>query len=141
MIFKQYKNRFNHVCILEDGLLNKFLAMKDDLFASGVEIDMTEGWRGQVAQDQDVATGHSRASWGHSPHDFGVAFDVAPIINGTFVWPDDMTLWNQIGDTGKGQGLTWGGNFRSIVDLPHFELTDWNHMGLKLYSQAPMVTP
>ncbi|UHG90095.1 M15 family metallopeptidase [Spirosoma oryzicola] len=22
-------------------------------------------------------------------------------------------------------GITWGGNFKSLIDLPHFELTDW----------------
>ena len=57
------------------------------------------------------------------PHGFGLAYDVVPVVNGKAVW-DDNKLWSIIGEEGRKLGLTWGGNWKSIVDKPHFEYTD-----------------
>lgn len=56
------------------------------------------------------------------PHAFGLAFDVVPVVNGKAVW-NDHRLWNRIGLLGKSLGLEWGGDWRSIVDKPHFQYT------------------
>lgn len=55
-------------------------------------------------------------------HAFGLAFDVAPVVNGKAVW-NNHGLWNKIGALGKSLGLEWGGDWRSIIDKPHFEYT------------------
>jgi peptidoglycan L-alanyl-D-glutamate endopeptidase CwlK len=56
------------------------------------------------------------------PHGFGLAYDVVPVVDGKTVWNNDK-LWNIIGEEGKKLGLTWGGDWKSIVDKPHFEYT------------------
>lgn len=139
MKFSAYKNIYGKTLVLDDVLLQLFLAMKDGLAADGINIEMTDGWRGEQDQDKAKATGHSNAAFGHSPHNFGVAFDCAPIINGVLSWPSDMTLWGKIADTGKKLGLVWGGDFHTIVDLPHFEENGWRSMNLKLYSEQPPI--
>jgi peptidoglycan L-alanyl-D-glutamate endopeptidase CwlK len=55
-------------------------------------------------------------------HGFGFAFDVVPIVNGKAVWGDN-SLWTRIGAIGKALGLEWGGEWKSIVDKPHFQYT------------------
>lgn len=56
------------------------------------------------------------------PHAFGLAYDIVPVINGKAVW-DRYDLWKIAGEEGKKLGLTWGGDWKSIVDKPHFEYT------------------
>ncbi len=56
------------------------------------------------------------------PHGFGLAYDVVPVVNGKAVWGNDK-LWSIVGEEGKKLGLTWGGDWKSIVDKPHFEYT------------------
>ncbi|HYF82094.1 MAG TPA: M15 family metallopeptidase [Clostridia bacterium] len=56
------------------------------------------------------------------PHGFGLAYDVVPVVKGRAVW-DDKHLWDIIGEEGKRLKLTWGGDWKSIVDKPHFEYT------------------
>ncbi|WP_187260726.1 peptidoglycan-binding protein [Pontibacter beigongshangensis] len=65
---------------------------------------------------------------GSSPHNFkpAYAFDIAfKNPNGTLDWSSNMfadfnKLVNQVA-----VGITWGGNFKSIKDAPHWELTGW----------------
>lgn len=57
------------------------------------------------------------------PHGFGLAYDVVPVVNGQAVWNNNK-LWAIIGEEGKKLGLTWGGDWKSLVDKPHFEYTD-----------------
>lgn len=56
-------------------------------------------------------------------HGIGVAYDVVPIVNKKAVW-DDHRLWKIIGDVGKSLGLAWGGDWKKLVDKPHFELLE-----------------
>ncbi len=59
------------------------------------------------------------------PHGFGLAYDVAPVTSDgkTILW-NDNAKWKIIGAEGKKLGLTWGGDWKSICDKPHFELTN-----------------
>ncbi len=56
------------------------------------------------------------------PHGFGLAYDVVPVVKGKAVWNNDG-LWRIIGEEGKKLGLKWGGDWKSIIDKPHFEYT------------------
>ena len=56
------------------------------------------------------------------PHGFGLAYDIVPVVNDKAVW-DHNKLWVIAGEEGKKLGLTWGGDWKSIVDKPHFEYT------------------
>lgn len=56
------------------------------------------------------------------PHAFGLAYDVVPVVDGKAQWNDNR-LWAITGEEGKKLGLTWGGDWKSIIDKPHFEYT------------------
>ena len=51
---------------------------------------------------------------------FGHAVDCAFVVGGQVVWEGP---WNLYGEVGKVLGLVWGGDFHSLVDRPHLELT------------------
>ena len=57
------------------------------------------------------------------PHGFGLAFDVVPVVGNIAIWSNNV-LWRIIGEEGKKLGLEWGGDWKSIIDKPHFQLTE-----------------
>lgn len=96
----------------------------------GEEIKVTEGYRSFERQNELYAQGRTdmskpkvtNAKGGESFHQYGVCFDVI------FTKTGYKGNWAKIGKIGKAMGFTWGGEFKSIVDKPHFELT----LGYKL---------
>jgi peptidoglycan L-alanyl-D-glutamate endopeptidase CwlK len=95
--------------------------------AEGVEILVTSTLRTFEEQAELFAKGRTKpgaivtnAKPGSSWHNFGLAFDVVPLVNGKAIW--NSPFWNQIGELGKEVGLVWGGDFKSFKDKPHFEL-------------------
>ena len=92
----------------------------------GIEILVTSTLRTFEEQADLFAIGRTKpgdivtnAEPGKSWHNFGLAFDVVPLVNGKAVF--DSPFWNRIGELGKQVGLTWGGDFHSFKDKPHFE--------------------
>lgn len=69
----------------------------------------------------------TNAKGGQSPHNFGLAVDCCPmkLDKSDFWWNAPAGYWDVYGAIAKEHGLVWGGNFKSIVDLPHVETTDW----------------
>lgn len=59
---------------------------------------------------------------GESFHNWRVAFDVVPVVNGVAVWDNDQ-LWEQVGALAREMGLEWGGDWVSFPDRPHLQLT------------------
>lgn len=55
---------------------------------------------------------------GYSYHNFGLAFDVAGLKDGKLDYNID---WTKLGAIGKKVGLSWGGDWTSFKDKPHFE--------------------
>ena len=49
----------------------------------------------------------------------GLAFDICKNVNGQEY--SDNDFWNYCGALGKKMGFTWGGDWTSIVDKPHFQ--------------------
>lgn len=106
-------------------------ALLDAATAAGISLCVTQGYRS--SKDQAALYAHGRngdkrpvvtnAPPGYSWHEFKRAFDVAVLHEGKATWPNDVALWNHIGSLGKAIGLEWGGDFASIVDRPHFQLT------------------
>jgi peptidoglycan L-alanyl-D-glutamate endopeptidase CwlK len=76
---------------------------------------------GHVVTNADGVTHKSN----HQPHldGFGHAADLAFVVNGTVSW-DPHLPWSAYGACAKALGLVWGGDWHSIVDLPHVELPD-----------------
>jgi peptidoglycan LD-endopeptidase CwlK len=97
--------------------------------AAGIDIIFTCTLRTKVEQDNLYARGRTmpgkivtQARGGESMHNYGVAFDICPVIHGKAIW-NDATLFNKVGKIGKEIGLTWGGDFARFVDKPHFQFT------------------
>jgi hypothetical protein len=63
---------------------------------------------------------YTRSKGGNSKHQYGLAVDVVPIIDGKAVW-ENHTLWKKIGVNGERMGLRWGGRWRAPYDPAHFE--------------------
>jgi len=61
----------------------------------------------------------SNARPGTSYHNYGLAIDVVEIKDGKALWENPR--WDLIGEIGKSFGFSWGGDFRSFKDRPHFE--------------------
>lgn len=107
-------------------LCNKHVkACKD----AGIDLLITSTYRDKQSQDALYAQGRTtpgkivtKAKGGQSFHNFRVAYDVVPIINGKAIWNNGV-LWGKVGAIGKSFGLEWGGDFKSIKDYPHFQYT------------------
>ncbi len=81
-----------------------------------------------------------------STHEFGLAFDVALIKDGTPHWDQSLDLndsgladYQEVGSVGEGLGLIWGGRFRHR-DLCHFEWTGGLTMGELKAGKRPALT-
>lgn len=62
----------------------------------------------------------TNARGGQSYHNYRLAFDAAPVVNGDIDW-DNEALFNKMGKIGQSVGLEWGGSWTSFKDTPHFQ--------------------
>lgn len=107
---------------------------------AGIDLLVTATYRDDEAQDALFAQGRTlmgkrvtNVRGGDSFHNYRVATDVVPIINGKCVW-DDLTLWARVGAIGTQCGLEWGGYWKSFPDKPHFQ--DLNGFSLDQYKRG-----
>ena len=85
------------------------------------------------ARGEKVVT---NAKAGQSFHNFRVAFDVCPIVNGKASW-NDMSLWARIGAHGKKAGLEWAGDWTKFREYAHFQEPGQNlNVLIKAYPQG-----
>lgn len=113
--------------VLASGLIHPRLAGKlesllDACRAQGLNVMLWEGYRGPARQDALFAQGGvTQARAGRSWHNYGLAADIVfTDENGHPSWATRHD-WEKLGRIGKELGLTWGGNFKRIKDLGHFE--------------------
>ena len=69
-----------------------------------------------------------------SMHQWGVAFDVYR-KDGKGAYNESGNYFQRVGAIGKLLGLEWGGDWKSIVDKPHFQLPDWGSTSERLRKQ------
>lgn len=99
--------------------------VKAAIAISPVDFTVTEGLRTVKRQEQLVAAGASKTM--RSRHLTGHAVDVAPIIAGQIRW--DWPPFHEIAAAMKaaalaeGVPITWGGDWKTFKDGPHFELS------------------
>lgn len=74
-----------------------------------------------------------------SMHQWGIAFDfyLNMDIDGDGKITDDAyndstSMFKRVGQIGQSIGLEWGGNWKSIIDQPHFQLPNWGSTASKL---------
>ena len=96
----------------------------------GIDLLITSTFRDFEAQNALYAQGRTaagkkvtNAKGGQSFHNYRVAFDFVPIVNGKAQW-NDKALFNRIGIMGENLGLTWAGRWTKFPELAHFQLTN-----------------
>jgi len=73
------------------------------------------------AENRKNVTG---ADAGHSNHNFGIAFDIGVFEGRRYL--EESPLYKAVAVLGKQLGLSWGGDWKSRTDEPHYELRpDW----------------
>lgn len=106
----------------------------------GIYLIVTEGFRTVEYQDSLYAKGrtkpgkvvtNAKGNSYSSQHQWGIAFDIA--INDSSLLYDDKTI-KKVAKIAKSSkvGLAWGGDWKSIVDTPHFYLKKWGSTTKKL---------
>ncbi|MGH8271748.1 MAG: M15 family metallopeptidase [Gammaproteobacteria bacterium] len=95
--------------------------------AAGITIKVINGTRTYDEQDALYAQGRTKpgpvvtnAKAGHSNHNFGLAFDIGVFQDSAYL--AESPAYKAVGALGIELGLTWGGNWQSFSDQPHFEL-------------------
>lgn len=92
---------------------------------SDLDFTVLEGLRTLARQKQLMAQGATRTM--NSRHLTGHAVDLAPMIDGKVSW--DWPLYHRLAKIVKAAAaaenvaVTWGGDFRTFKDGPHWELS------------------
>jgi peptidoglycan L-alanyl-D-glutamate endopeptidase CwlK len=94
---------------------------------NGIQVNIISGTRSFEEQDALYAQGRTTAGdivtnarGGYSNHNYGIAFDIG-VFSGSRYLPESP-LYKAVGALGMELGLEWGGNWKTIVDQPHFQL-------------------
>jgi peptidoglycan L-alanyl-D-glutamate endopeptidase CwlK len=94
---------------------------------NGIQIKIISGLRTYAEQDALYAQGRTKPGrivtgvrGGYSNHNFGIAFDIG-VFEGARYAPESPK-YGAVGVLGMDLGLEWGGNWKTFVDQPHFQL-------------------
>lgn len=95
----------------------------------GIDILITSTYRDIESQNELYAQGRTKpgkkvtnAKGGQSFHNFGVAFDFVPIVNGKPSW-NDANLFKRCGLIAEGCGLEWAGRWTKFPEMAHCQFT------------------
>lgn len=116
----------------------KVAAMCEEFVAhcklQGIDVIITSTYRDGESQDLLYAQGRTlagnkvtNAKGGQSYHQYKVAFDFVPIVNGKAQW-NDVNLFTKCGEIAEGVGLEWAGRWVKFKEMAHCQYTN----GLKL---------
>ncbi len=98
--------------------------------ASKISFDVIVSCTTRSREDQAAAfkSGNSKAKFGQSPHNYSpaLAVDLVPCDNdGKPDWTT-IHLYKALAEEMKRElNITWGGDWKTFKDYPHFELPDW----------------
>ena len=119
----------NNINDLHPVVRNKAKAHQDNCRKRGIDIIFTSTYRDNEFQASLYEKGRTKPGGivtnmkVTAAHGKRLAYDVVPVINGEAIWDRD-DLWKIVGQEGKRLGMSWGGDWRSLIDKSHFELTD-----------------
>lgn len=95
---------------------------------NGLQIEVVSGLRTYAEQDALYAQGRTKpgnivtkAKAGYSNHNFGLACDLCPMVDGKYDWNNNGTFL-LIGAQAQYQLLEWGGAWKKFIDKPHVQL-------------------
>jgi peptidoglycan L-alanyl-D-glutamate endopeptidase CwlK len=103
--------------------------------AAETSIAILDGQRGRAAQERAVALGRSHAHFGQSAHNWlpALALDVVPH---PIDW-NDLPRFRALAALVKAKAgelgipIAWGGDWRTLKDMPHYELDPWRDFAAK----------
>lgn len=85
--------------------------------------------RGKADQEAAFNSGHSKAHFGQSAHNYNMAIDLFRITPAAGASWDAVWFRNVVGPcVALNHELYWGGHFKDIVDLPHVEIKNWEEL-------------
>lgn len=98
------------------------------LAAQGMVVEVVQGLRTFAEQDALFAQGRTKpgqivtkAKGGESNHNYGLAVDLCPFVNGKPQCKDNAGFV-RIGAEAVKLGLEWGGDWKKFIDKPHVQL-------------------
>lgn len=113
---------------LHPKVKQKALDFLDACKDAGLNVVIYSTYRDHESQNDLYAQGRTKAGkivtkakGGDSFHNWRVAFDAAPMVNGSIAW-NDAKLFDRMGTIGEQCGLEWGGRWK-FKDSPHFQFT------------------
>lgn len=137
------------------GELTPATKKKAELFLAkckeqGIDVIVTSTYRDMASQDALYAIGRTvkgsgvtasrplgqkvtNAKSGDSFHNYRIAFDFCPIVNGKAMW-DSVDLFQKCGEIAESVGLEWAGRWRSFKELAHCQ--NANGMSLAMLRTA-----
>lgn len=93
------------------------------------QFEVVQGLRTFAEQDALFAKGRTkpgpivtRARGGQSNHNYGMAVDLCPFVNGKPDWNAPLKVWSLLGSEARNYGLEWGGDWKKFIDKPHIEM-------------------
>ena len=106
----------------------EFMVLASEIAAKhGLVVKIISGLRSYAEQATLYAKGRTapgpkvtNARPGHSNHNFGTAWDIGLFKGKTYL--TDSPIYTEIGQASRSLGLTWGGDFKSFKDTPHYEI-------------------
>jgi peptidoglycan L-alanyl-D-glutamate endopeptidase CwlK len=103
-----------------------------ELRRHGIWAEPCNGFRSMEEQKRLYAQGRTtpgkrvtNAKPGDSPHNYGLAMDYVPVMNGKRTYNVGVGWWIKFGLAARAAKLTWGGSWKKLIDRPHVELPNW----------------
>lgn len=139
-------NEAEHLAAMHPYLRERVAAALADWRAGaapGETIRLVESVRSLATQQGYYKAGKSRADGVErfSLHQFApaLAADVAVVRGGKYVQSAADTAWQRWGAAAKAHGLEWGGDWTSLVDCPHVQVSEAERV--RLVQAAVGATP
>lgn len=108
------------------ALCREFVAKCRD---AGIDVIITSTYRDVESQQAIYDQGRTKAGPrvtnakpGQSFHNYKVAFDFVPIVNGKADWNNTITF-RRCGEIAEALGLEWAGRWRTFTELAHCQYT------------------
>lgn len=96
---------------------------------NNIDIIITSTYRDIDSQNALYAQGRTapgkkvtNAKGGQSFHNWKVAFDFCPVVNGKPNW-NDVALYTKCGEIAESVGLEWAGRWKTFKELAHCQYT------------------
>lgn len=120
-VLPQPDTKFKKLENVHPILVSKVTKVIEMARVEGYNVTVTQGLRTFAEQNKlfQQRPKVTNARGGQSYHNYGVAADLAFILDGKLTWDDKY--YKNIGRWANQIGLTWGGNWK-FVDFPHLQL-------------------